>query len=43
MVFYLVYAELFEVDRNCLWCTVVHVITVALFAVLVLEQTADRS
>jgi len=43
MVFYLLYAELFEVDRICLWCTVVHVITVALFAVLVVEQTADRT
>lgn len=33
---YLVWAELFRIDAICLWCTVVHVVTVALFAVLVL-------
>jgi len=31
-VFYLIYAELFIIDNICLWCTAVHVITVALFA-----------
>ncbi len=36
MVVYLVWAELFRIDAICLWCTVVHAITVALFAVLVL-------
>ncbi len=35
-VLYLVWAELFRIDAICLWCTVVHVDTVALFAVLVL-------
>jgi uncharacterized membrane protein len=35
-VVYLVYAELFLVDAVCLWCTVVHVLTVALFAVVAL-------
>jgi uncharacterized membrane protein len=34
-VFYLVYAELFVLDAICLWCTAVHVITLALFAVVV--------
>jgi uncharacterized membrane protein len=34
-VVYLVYAELFILDAICLWCTAVHVLTVALFAVLV--------
>lgn len=33
-VVYLVYAELFVVDAICLWCTAVHVLTVALFAVV---------
>jgi uncharacterized membrane protein len=33
-VFYLVYAELFVIDAICLWCTAVHVLTVALFAVI---------
>jgi uncharacterized membrane protein len=36
MVAYLVWAELFRIDAVCLWCTVVHALTVALFAVLVL-------
>ena len=36
MVVYLVWAELFRIDAICLWCTVVHVLTVALFAVLAL-------
>jgi uncharacterized membrane protein len=33
-VIYLVYAELFLVNAICLWCTVVHAIAVALFAVI---------
>ena len=37
MVVYLVWAELFRIDAICLWCTVVHALAVALFAVLVLE------
>ncbi|MDQ1641579.1 MAG: hypothetical protein QOJ90_930 [Actinomycetota bacterium] len=37
MVLYLVWAELFRIDAICLWCTVVHAATVALFGVLVLE------
>ena len=35
-VIYLIYAELFRVDAICLWCTAVHVITFALFAVIAL-------
>ncbi len=35
MVFFLVWAELFRIDAICLWCTAVHVVTVALFGVLV--------
>jgi uncharacterized membrane protein len=33
-VFYLVYAELFIIDSICLWCTAVHVLTLALFAIV---------
>jgi uncharacterized membrane protein len=33
-VFYLVYAELFIIDGICLWCTAVHVLTLALFAIV---------
>jgi uncharacterized membrane protein len=35
-VVYLIYAELFVLDAICLWCTAVHVITLALFAVIAL-------
>lgn len=35
-VLYLVWAELFRIDAICLWCTVVHATTLALFAVIVL-------
>jgi uncharacterized membrane protein len=31
-VLYLLYAELFAIDAICLWCTSVHVMTLALFA-----------
>jgi uncharacterized membrane protein len=35
-VVYLIYAELFVLDAICLWCTAVHAITIALFAVIAL-------
>jgi uncharacterized membrane protein len=33
-VLYLVYTELLTLGAICLWCTAVHVITVALFALI---------
>jgi len=36
MVFWLVYVELFKLDRVCEYCTVIHIMTVALFVVVVL-------
>lgn len=33
-VLYLVYAELFIINSICLWCTAVHVLTIALFGVI---------
>jgi len=36
LVIWLVYAELFRLDAICLYCTAVHVLTVALFVVTVL-------
>ncbi|GAA2362108.1 vitamin K epoxide reductase family protein [Dactylosporangium salmoneum] len=33
-VFYLVFAELFTLKAICLWCTAVHVLAVALFALV---------
>jgi len=37
-VFYLLYSELFTIGKICLWCTGVHVVTVALFAVILFGQ-----
>jgi uncharacterized membrane protein len=34
-VFYLVYAELFEIRSICIWCTSVHVLTLLLFIITV--------
>jgi uncharacterized membrane protein len=36
-VLYLVWVELFKVDAICLWCTGVHVLTFALFALVVMD------
>lgn len=36
-VIYLVWAELFRIEAICLWCTGVHVVTLALFFVVVLD------
>jgi uncharacterized membrane protein len=33
-VFYLIYVELFDVGKICEWCTGVHILTLALFAVV---------
>jgi uncharacterized membrane protein len=40
-VVYLVWVELFKVDAICLWCTAVHVLTFALFALVVVEATGS--
>jgi uncharacterized membrane protein len=37
-VVWLVYAELFKIDAICLWCTVVHAITVVLFGVVLVAE-----
>jgi uncharacterized membrane protein len=41
-VVYLVGVELFGVDAICLWCTGVHVVTFALFAVLAYAAALER-
>jgi uncharacterized membrane protein len=41
-VLWLVYAELFVVHAICLWCTVVHVVTIALFATVVLAMALEE-
>ena len=39
-VLYLVYAELFKIGAICLWCTSVHVITFALFVLIMFSFAA---
>ena len=43
MVFYLVYVELFRVDAICLWCTGVHLTTIALFGVVLAARASLAS
>lgn len=40
-VVWLVYAELFIIRKICLWCTVVHLITFALFVLVLLFASPD--
>lgn len=44
-VLWLVYAELFVIRAICLWCTVVHVVAFALFAIVVMygSGTAEEA
>jgi uncharacterized membrane protein len=42
-VIYLIGVELFTVGSICLWCTAVHVITIALFAVFAFATALERS
>jgi uncharacterized membrane protein len=37
-VVYLIYAELFEIDAICIWCSLVHLVTIALFVVVVMGE-----
>jgi uncharacterized membrane protein len=37
-VLYLIWAELFRVNAICLWCTAVHVLTLALFGIVAVGQ-----
>jgi uncharacterized membrane protein len=37
-VCYLIWAELFRIDAICLWCTVVHALTLLLFVLVVIHQ-----
>ena len=39
-VLYLIYCELFRIGAICLWCTSVHVITFALFALIMFSASA---
>jgi uncharacterized membrane protein len=36
-VCYLIWAELFQIDAICLWCTVVHALTLVLFGLVIIR------
>ena len=42
-VLYLVYEELFAIGAICLWCTAVHLITFALFVIILLYPQPDHA
>ncbi len=42
MVLRLIYAELFEIDAICLWCTAVHIVMVALFGAVVIATAVAQ-
>lgn len=41
-VLYLIYAELIEIGNICIWCTSVHIVTFALFVLIVFDATFRR-
>jgi len=38
MVLYLIYVELFDVGAICLWCSAIHLVTIALLAVILIGR-----
>lgn len=42
-ILYLIWAELFQINAICLWCTSVHLITIVLFGVLVVGQSLSSA
>jgi len=38
VICYLIWAELFQINAICLWCTVVHGLTLILFALVIIRQ-----
>jgi uncharacterized membrane protein len=42
-ILYLIWAELFQINAICLWCTVVHLITLTLFGMLLIGQTLSNA
>ncbi|MEV6283906.1 vitamin K epoxide reductase family protein [Kribbella sp. NPDC051770] len=42
-VCYLIWAELFRIDAICLWCTVVHALTLVLFGLVAIRQALTGS
>lgn len=38
LVLYLIWAELFRINAICLWCTAIHILTIALFAIVAIAH-----
>ena len=38
LVLYLIWAELYRINAICLWCTAIHVLTIAVFAIVVMAH-----
>jgi uncharacterized membrane protein len=38
LVLYLIWAELFRINAICLWCTAVHILTIALFTIVAITH-----
>jgi len=38
LVLYLIWAELFRINAICLWCTAVHILTIALFTIVAIAH-----
>lgn len=38
LVLYLIWAELFRINAICLWCTAVHILTIALFTIVIIAR-----
>jgi uncharacterized membrane protein len=42
MALYLIWAELFRINAICLWCTAVHILTIALFAIVAMGHALSE-
>ena len=38
LVLYLIWTELFRINAICLWCTAVHILTIALFTIVAITH-----
>jgi uncharacterized membrane protein len=40
-VLYLIWAELFRINAICLWCTAIHILTIALFTIVTIAHALN--
>ena len=41
LVLYLIWAELFRINAICLWCTAIHILTIALFTIVTIAHALN--